>query len=210
MGGLCSKTSGSSKRSSGAHNTKHGSGRSIDHPPKLIESMKNQTNLLPSEVLEITDAKLQEPKKIKSSTVKDESSLTKIGSDSDEIYDGIPRYPRAHSQKSRSTRTKEVCVTLTDPLTYYFSCVIVCCAFLSLHSTHELILSYLLWTSVKVLSLLLYTDTELLANSVKMGSTRFIITPRNTNIQILLSFHLHVVCALSNNIWKRHMLLSPY
>lgn len=108
MGGLCSKkTSGSHKRSSSAHNTKHGSGRSINHPPKLIESMKNQTKLLPSQVLESTDAESQEPTKIKSSTVKDESSLTKIGSDSDEIYDGIPRYPRAHSQKSRSTRTKE-------------------------------------------------------------------------------------------------------
>lgn len=107
MGGLCSKTSGSHKRSFSAHSTKHGSDRSMNRPPKLTESMKNQTKLLPSEVLESTDAKSQEPKKIKSSTVKDESSLTKIGSDSDDIYDGIPRYPRAHSQKSRSTRTKE-------------------------------------------------------------------------------------------------------
>ncbi|KAL8104378.1 protein PSK SIMULATOR 1-like isoform X2 [Apium graveolens] len=107
MGGLCSKTSESDKRSSTAHNTKHGSGRSMNPPPKLKQSIKNQTKLLPSEVLESTDAKLQQPKKNKSSTVKDESSLTKIGSDSDEIYDGIPRYPRANSQKSRSTRTKE-------------------------------------------------------------------------------------------------------
>lgn len=117
MGGLCSKTSGSDKRSSSAHNAKHGSGRSMNHPPNLIQSMKNQTKLLPSQVLETTDAKSQEPKKTKSSTVKDDSSLAKIGSDSDEIYDGIPRYPRAHSQKSRSTRTKEVCVTKRDPLT---------------------------------------------------------------------------------------------
>lgn len=137
MGGLCSKTSGSHKRSFSAHSTKHGSDRSMNRPPKLTESMKNQTKLLPSEVLESTDAKSQEPKKIKSSTVKDESSLTKIGSDSDDIYDGIPRYPRAHSQKSRSTRTKEVRVTKDRPLNllflmYYWS--LLCFSFTSFNA----------------------------------------------------------------------------
>ncbi|KAL1805307.1 hypothetical protein ACET3Z_028375 [Daucus carota] len=108
MGGLCSKTSDShKKRSSSARNTKHGSGRLMNHPTKSVESMKNQTKLLPSQVLESTNGILHGPANMKSSSVKDELSVTKIGSDSDEIYDGIPRYPRAHSQKSRSTRTKE-------------------------------------------------------------------------------------------------------
>lgn len=146
MGASCSTSSDSHRKSSRVRSNKYKSDGVGHQPPELVESTKNQTKFSPPKARKSTEKKSDRPSEIKKSVSNHEAIMTGIGSNNDEFYDGIPRYPRAQSQKCRSTRTKQVGDRKAGAFTYYFLCVVdsLCTSFTSLKLSSDTEVYYLI------------------------------------------------------------------
>ncbi|XP_059656264.1 protein PSK SIMULATOR 1-like isoform X2 [Cornus florida] len=118
MGGICSRASVSQNNKSlyaGGRVDHNGSGSAgyqrnelqANKKINLMESTEKQkqSNFVPAQTGENMEKQSQE---LKESIIYGEMDTTGYSSNEDDFYDGIPRFPRALSRKSRSIRSKQV------------------------------------------------------------------------------------------------------
>ncbi|KAA8531241.1 hypothetical protein F0562_005950 [Nyssa sinensis] len=110
MGGLCSKSTVSHKKNlyAGGRIDFYASGGG--HQPNDLQ-LNKQSNLTHPQVRESMENQSQELKQLKEPISFREVSTTGYWSSDDDFYDGIPRYSRSLSRKSRSMRSKQGAVT---------------------------------------------------------------------------------------------------
>lgn len=104
MGGLCSRSSTSDHPSLYSNNNLN----NYYQPSRA--SSKAQSKVTPPMVEKSMEKQEQEQKKTQEPVSYGEIAATGFGSNQDDFYDGIPRYSRVSSMKSRSIRSKQVAV----------------------------------------------------------------------------------------------------
>uniref|UniRef100_A0A5B7BCX0 DUF3475 domain-containing protein n=1 Tax=Davidia involucrata TaxID=16924 RepID=A0A5B7BCX0_DAVIN len=111
MGGLCSRSSVSHKKNlyAGGRVDFYASGGEGYQQNEL--QLNKQSNLTPPQVRESVESQPQELNQLKEPISFREMSTTGYWSSDDDFYDGIPRYPRSLSLRSRSMRSKQAAVT---------------------------------------------------------------------------------------------------
>ncbi|KAL6977777.1 DNAJ domain protein [Sarracenia purpurea var. burkii] len=116
MGGRNSKSSIAHNRFSdtSGHGNYYGAGHTADRPYEYKSNSANeaksnmQSDVTRSQARENTEKQPQEWKQLKESNSFNEMGTTGYSSSEDDFYDGIPRFPRDLSRKSRSISSKQV------------------------------------------------------------------------------------------------------